>query len=108
MLTSYLFFGQISDLALSNRFAYKKCVIYPQPATVKQTPLDVALTAPMEKIERVQYQTALAMTDPWKGLSRVKLYEELGWESSSDRRTSRRALQMLKIEHNTLLLRSLL
>ena len=54
----------------------------------------------MEEIERVQYQAGLAITGAWKGSSRVKLYEELGWESLSDRRWTRRTLQIHKIEKN--------
>ena len=46
----------------------------------------------MEDIERVQYQAALVVTGAWKGTSRTKLYEELGWESLSDRRRIRRIL----------------
>ena len=49
------------------------------------------------KFEKVQYQAALAVTGAWQGSSRVKLYEELGWESLSDRRMSRRVLQIHKI-----------
>ena len=37
------------------------------------------------------------MTGSWQGTDRVKLYEELGWESLSDRRLSRRILQIHKI-----------
>ena len=51
----------------------------------------------MEKIEKVQYQAALAVTGAWQGTSRIKLYEELGWESLSDRRNCRRVLQIHKI-----------
>ena len=51
----------------------------------------------MEIIEKIQYQAALAVTGAWQGTSRVKLYEELGWESLSDRRISRRVLQIHKI-----------
>ena len=76
-------------------------IIYHQPAKVNQPPLGVTLTAPMEEIERLQYQAALAVTGAWKGSSRAKLYEELGWESLSERRRSRRILQIHKIEHNT-------
>ena len=54
----------------------------------------------MEEIERAQYQAALAITGAWKGSSRLKLYEELGWESLSDRRRSRRTLQIHKIQNN--------
>ena len=51
----------------------------------------------MEILEKTQYQAALAVTGTWQGTSRVKLYEELGWESLSDRRISRRILLMHKI-----------
>ena len=76
-------------------------IIYHQPAKVNQPPLGVTLTDPMEEIERIQYQAALAVTGAWKGSSRSKLYEELGWESLSDRRRSRRTLQIHKIENNS-------
>ena len=75
-------------------------IIYHEPLKVHQPPLGVTLTALMEKIEGVQYQAALAITGTWKGSSRTKLYEELGWESLSDRRMSRRILQIHKIENN--------
>ena len=32
----------------------------------------------MEKVERIQYQAALAISGAWHGLSRSKLHEELG------------------------------
>ena len=51
----------------------------------------------MESIERIQYQAALIITGAWKGSNRNKLYEELGWESLSNRRWSRRLFQMFKI-----------
>ena len=54
----------------------------------------------MEKVERIQYQAALAVTGSWQGSNRSKLYEELGWEMLSDRRRCRRVLQMHKIDNN--------
>ena len=54
----------------------------------------------MEKVERIQYQAALAISGAWRGSSRSKLYEELGWETLSDRRMSRRILQIHKIYNN--------
>ena len=51
----------------------------------------------MEKLESVQYSAALAVTGAWKGTSRKKLYEELGWESLSQRRWSRRLVLFYKI-----------
>ena len=44
----------------------------------------------MSKVEYVQYRAALATTGAWKGTNKEKLYEELGWESLSERRWVRR------------------
>ena len=38
----------------------------------------------MEKVERIQYQAALAVTGAWQGSNRSTLYDELGWESLSN------------------------
>ena len=54
----------------------------------------------MEQPERIQYQAALAITGAWQGSSRSKLYEELGWESLSERRWCWRILQIHKIVSN--------
>ena len=49
----------------------------------------------MEQIEKIQYQAALAVTGAWQGSNRSQIYEEVGWESLSDRRIrSRRILQI--------------
>ena len=73
-------------------------VIYHIPS--KQTQLDGVLNVLMEEVEKVQYQAGLAITGAWQGSSRSKLYEELGWESLSDRRWCRRILQIHKIVNN--------
>ena len=52
----------------------------------------------MEKVERIQYQATLAITG-----GRSKIYDELGWESLSDRRKCRRVLQIHKIINNNTL-----
>ena len=57
----------------------------------------ITLNYLMEMAEKVQYQAALAVTGAWQGSDRVKLYEELGWESLTDRRLYRRILQFHKI-----------
>ena len=59
-----------------------------------------ALNSLMEKIERVQYQAALAVTGAWQGSNCSKLNEELGWETLSDRRMGRWILQIHKIMNN--------
>ena len=59
-----------------------------------------ALNALMSKIESIQYQAALAITGTWKGTSRLRLYEELGWESLSERRCTNRVIQIFKIAND--------
>ena len=73
-------------------------VIYHIPS--KQYQLGEVLNYLMEKLEQVQYLAALAVTGTWRGSSRSKLYEELGWESLTDRRLSRRIMQFHKIVNN--------
>ena len=51
-------------------------------------------------IESVQYKGALIVSGCWKGTNRTKLYEELGWESLSDRRHARRMCLYFKILHD--------
>ena len=73
-------------------------ILYHIPSV--QTQFGVTLTDLMEKVEKIQYQAALAVTGAWQGSSRSKLYEELGWESLSERRWCRRILQIHKIMGN--------
>ena len=54
----------------------------------------------MDKLESVQYSAARAITGTWKGTSRDKLYAELGWESLSCRRWSRRLTLFYKTINN--------
>ena len=75
-------------------------IIYHIPSHLNQAPLGVSLNSLMEKVERIQYQAALAISGAWRGSSRSKIYEELGWESLSDRRMGRRILQIHKILNN--------
>ena len=74
--------------------------IYHLPAQINQPPLGMSLPSLMEKAEQIQYRAALAITGAWKGTSCSKIYEELGWESLSDRRNCRRLLQLHKIINN--------
>ena len=73
-------------------------IIYHIPSV--QTQFGVTLTNLMKKAERIQHQAALAVAGAWQGSSRSKLYEELGWESLSERRWCRRILQIHKIVSN--------
>ena len=70
------------------------------PPILHKPPLGMSLHEIMEKVEKIQYQAALAVTGAWQGSNRVKLYEELGWETLSDRRMCKRVLQIHKIVDN--------
>ena len=48
-------------------------IIYHEQSKVNQPPLGRSLTAPMEKVEKIKYLAALAITGTWKGSSRSKL-----------------------------------
>ena len=74
-------------------------IIYHIPASYSPTNLGVTLNSLMEKVERTQYQAALAITGTWQGSNRSKLYEKLGWETLSHRRWCRRILQIHKIKN---------
>ena len=39
-----------------------------------------------KKLEATQYSAALAVSGAWRGTSKCKLYEELGWENLYHRR----------------------
>ena len=75
-------------------------VIYHTPHLTNPFESSITLNTLMERVEKIQYQAALAITGTWKGTTRNKLYEELGWESLSDRRWSRRLFQFFKIRNN--------
>ena len=62
-------------------------VIYDQPN----------LSSLANKIESVQYNTALALTDAIRRTSKEKLYQELGFKSLKDRRWLRRLYYLYKI-----------
>ena len=53
----------------------------------------------MKLIELVQYKAALIVSGCWQGTSQDKLYDELGWESLSDRRWARRLSIFYKISN---------
>ena len=55
------------------------------------------LNSQMEKVAKIQY---LAISGAWRGSSRSKLYEELRWETLSDRPKCRRVLQIHRISNN--------
>ena len=75
-------------------------VIYHDPPKICEFSGNVTLSNLMEKLESVQYSAALAVSGTWRGTSREKLYAELGWESLSLRRWSRRLTLFYKIVNN--------
>ena len=74
-------------------------IIYHIPPNTNLPPLGLSLHCLMEKVEQIQYQGAIAVTGAWHGSNRLKLYEEIGWETLSDRRMSKQVLQIHKIIH---------
>ena len=77
-------------------------VIFHIPAKVCEFSGNTILPSLMEKLESVQHPAALAVTGTWRGTSREKLYAELGWESLSSRRWSRRLILFYKMLSNPL------
>ena len=99
-LSKYLPFKSLNQMYKTfSRTHLDYCdVIYHQAAKITRDGL--ALTNLMNELERVQYRGALAVTGTWKGTSRAKLYDELGWESLSDRRKKQRLVLLYKIINN--------
>ena len=74
-------------------------IIYHIPSIVHHPPLGTSLNYLMEKVEKIRYRAVLAVTSAWQGLNRLKLYEDLRWESLSERCMCKRVLQIHKILH---------
>ena len=51
--------------------------IYHIPHIINPFDNTITLNFLMERIEKIQYQAALAITGTWQGTSRNKLYDEL-------------------------------
>ena len=54
----------------------------------------------MNTLERIQYHCALAITGAWQGTNLDKIYDQLGWESLTDRRYCRRLFHFYKIQND--------
>ena len=75
-------------------------IIYHIPGKIRETTdfdSSRSLHYQMNVLERTQYQAALAVSGAWKGTSRTKIYDELGWETLDHRRMFRRLTQFFKI-----------
>ena len=75
-------------------------IIYHIPQKVCDFSHEVTLHRLMEQLDSFQYSAGLAITGSWKGTSRDKIYEELGWESLNDRRWSRLLVLFLSLSTN--------
>ena len=53
----------------------------------------------MQLIEQVQYKVALIVSGCWQGTSCARLYDELGWESPSDRQWAGRMTTFYKVKY---------
>ena len=52
------------------------------------------------KVEAIQYEAARIVSGAWKSTSKIKLYNNLGWESLNDRRTFRKLCLLYEILNN--------
>ena len=53
-----------------------------------------------KRLEQIQYSAALAITGAWRGTSRQKLYDELGWENFHDLRWFRRLCHFFNLRRS--------
>ena len=74
-------------------------IIYHIPEKLDLFSSKINLSFWMEKVEKVQFHAALAVTGTWKTTSREKIYDELGWEPICRRRWFRRLVQFFKIQN---------
>ena len=65
-------------------------IIFQQPPRTKEFSFDTHLKALMQKLESLQYNAALVITVAWHGTSTDRIYDELVWESLTNRRWYRR------------------
>ena len=65
-----------------------------------QQGMDCSENYMIQKLESVQYSAAIAVTGTWRGTSQERLYNELGSESFSSRRWSRRLTLLYKFINN--------
>ena len=75
-------------------------LIFYSPSIMNEFDSTIYLKFLMNLPEKTQYHAAFAVTGTWKGTSLNKIYDELGWETLSDRRWSRRLIQFYKIHNN--------
>ena len=94
---------QIYKMHVRSHFDYCDFIFH-LPALDSGLSHDINLNYLMNSLESIQYQAALGVTGTWKGTSRDKVYEQLGWESLHTRREFRRLTQFYKIMNDLTLL----
>ena len=75
-------------------------VVYHVPSITNSFDSSINLNYLMNTLERIKYHAILAITGTWKGTDLNKIYDELGWESLTDRLWSRRLLQFYRLQNN--------
>ena len=75
-------------------------VIYHIPSIMNPFCSEINLNYLMNTLERMQYKAALAVSGTWQGTNLSKIYDELGWESLTNRRWARRLIQFYKIQND--------
>ena len=58
-------------------------IIYHIPHKLNPFDTSISLHSLMEEIEKTQHKAALAIAGCWRGSSRQKLFEELGWAGNA-------------------------
>ena len=80
---------QIDYTIIRPHLEYGDIIFHQSPRTTEFS-FDTNLKPLMQKMESLQYNSALVITGAWRGTSTDRIYEGLGWETLSNRRWYRR------------------
>ena len=84
-----------------SKLEYGDVVYHKCPFNKSLMPLsDTNMNKSMRNLESIQYKAGLIVTGAWHGTSRSKLYNELGWESLTNRRWFKQMCLFYKIVNN--------
>ena len=76
-------------------------IVYDKPVVHKSSVFQSDSSSSIsKKIESIQYEAAKTVLGAWKGTSREKLYDILGWESLLNRRIARKLCLFYEIQNN--------
>ena len=76
------------------------CDVIYHPCITNPFDSSINLKYLLNTLERIQYHCALAITGAWQGTNLDKIYDQLGWESLTDRRYCRRLFHFYKIQND--------